>query len=53
LRHTCFICGLTEDDFVKANLSWKEHIQKDHNVFSYIYYIFYIRQKVFDAYNTY
>jgi hypothetical protein len=44
-RHSCFICGQTEDQILKGipgALSWKTHIQKDHNVFSYINYILYI-----------
>ena len=49
-KHTCFICGQNENDLIKAKLNWKDHIQKEHNVLSYIYYILYIQQTVKDEY---
>jgi len=52
-RHICFVCGRSENEIMKdipGGKGWKDHITKEHNIFSYINYILYIRQKIIDEY---
>lgn len=40
LRNTCFICGLSRIDFESAaDVTFEEHIHKEHNLWSYVNFI--------------
>jgi hypothetical protein len=45
----CTICGLKKDDIEKVydkyGRSYEDHMQKDHNIFNYIFYIIYLHKK--------
>jgi len=49
IKQRCFICDLTKADFLSANKSWVDHVSKEHNVFSYIYFILYLQKKESDG----
>lgn len=51
-RNVCFICGKTEEEITREkDGNWKRHINNEHNVFSYINYVLFIRQRVIDEYS--
>ncbi len=45
IKDRCFICGLNRFDFETKNKSWIDHIQKEHNAYSYLYFIQYVQEK--------
>ena len=45
IKEKCFICGLRRFDFEIKNKSWSDHIEKEHNVYAYLYYILYVSKK--------
>jgi hypothetical protein len=46
LRTECFICGLTEEDFVKVGRdAFDKHIHEEHNAWAYVSYFHYIYRK--------
>ena len=45
VKERCFICGLSRIEFETKNKSWVDHVQKEHNVFAYLYFILYIQKK--------
>mmetsp|Transcript_1137 Transcript_1137/g.2746 ORF Transcript_1137/g.2746 Transcript_1137/m.2746 type:complete len:3258 (-) Transcript_1137:2504-12277(-) len=45
IKETCFICGRSRFEFEVKHLSWKNHIYLEHNLYSYLAFIIYIRNK--------
>ena len=45
IRERCFICGLNRFDFENRRQSWRDHIEKDHNAYAYLYFIIYVTSK--------
>ena len=45
VKERCFICGMNRFEFETKNKSWFDHIQKEHNAFSYLYFILYVQAK--------
>jgi hypothetical protein len=49
MNNVCTICGLKKEEIEKVydrfGRSYNDHIQKDHNIFNYIYYIIYLYKK--------
>ena len=50
LRDSCFVCGIERKDYENLNLppnfpSFEEHKHRDHDVWSYIYFIDYLNGK--------
>jgi hypothetical protein len=45
IKETCFICGRNRFEFEVKHLSWKNHIYLEHNLYSYLAFIVYIRRK--------
>uniref|UniRef100_UPI00398F4F09 inositol 1,4,5-trisphosphate-gated calcium channel ITPR3 isoform X3 n=1 Tax=Pristiophorus japonicus TaxID=55135 RepID=UPI00398F4F09 len=39
LKSTCFICGLERDKFDNKTVSFEEHINDEHNMWNYLYFI--------------
>lgn len=47
INNVCVICGKQKFEFELRGSGWNEHIQLEHNLFSYLAYIIYIRRKPF------
>ncbi|XP_023812775.1 inositol 1,4,5-trisphosphate receptor type 3 isoform X2 [Oryzias latipes] len=45
LKTTCFICGLERDKFDNKTVSFEEHINMEHNIWNYLYFIVLLREK--------
>ncbi|KAM6977326.1 inositol 1,4,5-trisphosphate-gated calcium channel ITPR3 [Aplochiton taeniatus] len=45
LKTTCFICGLERDKFDNKTVSFEEHINVEHNIWHYLYFIVLVREK--------
>lgn len=41
----CFVCGNNRSDFSKQSINFNHHILKQHDPWTYIYYIFYMKKK--------
>jgi inositol 1,4,5-triphosphate receptor type 1 len=54
-KSVCFICGIPNDTFEKEGVKGKgfrDHYKNDHNVYSYIYYVLYIKSKSTQDHNA-
>jgi hypothetical protein len=45
LRNTCFVCGLDRSSFEHQPVTFEEHIQVEHNLWHYLYFIVLIKIK--------
>lgn len=45
LRNTCFVCGLDRSSFENRTVTFEEHIQIEHNLWHYLYFIVLIKIK--------
>lgn len=45
LRNTCFVCGLNRSSFENRTVTFEEHIQNEHNLWHYLYFIVLIKTK--------
>lgn len=45
IENICIICGREKYEFELRGSGWNEHIQIEHNLFSYLAYIIYVRRK--------
>uniref|UniRef100_A0A3P8WR32 Inositol 1,4,5-trisphosphate receptor n=1 Tax=Cynoglossus semilaevis TaxID=244447 RepID=A0A3P8WR32_CYNSE len=45
LKTTCFICGLERDKFDNKTVSFEEHVNLEHNIWNYLYFIVLLREK--------
>merc|ERR1712176_226730 len=45
IRNTCFICGLERRAFDHRSISFETHIQYEHNMWHYLYFIVHLRTK--------
>ncbi|XP_072241680.1 inositol 1,4,5-trisphosphate-gated calcium channel ITPR2 isoform X2 [Leuresthes tenuis] len=45
LKTTCFICGLERDKFDNKTVSFEEHIQSEHSMWHYLYFLVLVRTK--------
>jgi len=45
IRNTCFICGLERRAFDNRSISFETHIQYEHNMWHYLYFIVHLRTK--------
>nr|AAT47836.1 inositol 1,4,5-triphosphate receptor [Oikopleura dioica] len=45
IRNTCFICGLERRSFDNRSISFETHIQYEHNMWHYLYFIVHLRTK--------
>ena len=50
-NNLCYICFLTQTEFDKEQQDFEMHIKKDHNIWNYIYFIFYIYNKFSTEYS--
>ena len=49
-KNTCFVCGYSRKDFEKEEKSFDFHIQHEHNIWRYIYFIAYLKKKTLNEY---
>lgn len=47
----CFICSLERTDFEKEGIFFIKHTEKEHNTWSYFFYIVYLEEKDSMDYN--
>ena len=45
IHNVCFICGAEKSDIEKKAINFKQHVEKTHNCWNYIYYILSIREE--------
>jgi len=45
LRNTCFVCGLDRSSFENRSVTFEDHIQIEHNLWHYLYFIVLIKTK--------
>ena len=48
----CFICGIKRKRFDLEGKGWLEHIYIDHNVYNYLAFNIYLRNKNYNSCNT-
>jgi len=44
-KNTCFICGLERKDFDNKNVTFEDHVNKEHNMWNYLWFIVLIKVK--------
>ena len=47
----CFVCNLDRSDFDREGNGWDEHIEEEHNLWQYLFYIVYLRSRKADEYS--
>ena len=47
----CFICGIDRATFDRNGVSFSQHIKRDHNIWSYVHLLVYLRTKPITEYN--
>lgn len=45
LKNSCFICGLERKEFDNKNVTFEDHIRREHNMWHYLYFIVLIKVK--------
>lgn len=45
LKNSCFICGLKRADFDNRTVTFEQHINNEHNMWDYLYFIVLIKVK--------
>lgn len=45
IKESCFICGNDKFQFEVKRLGWNQHVQMEHNVYSYLAFVLYIKRK--------
>lgn len=45
ITNKCFICGINKYEFEMKGNGWLNHIYLEHNVYQYLFYIIYVRNK--------
>merc|ERR1719203_23763 len=43
LKNSCFICGLERKEFDNKNVTFEDHIRREHNMWHYLYFIVLIK----------
>lgn len=51
MKSRCFVCGLDRYIFEKNADGFENHIERDHQVWNYLYYLFYLEKKDVNEYN--
>ena len=41
-KNYCFICQLTRDDCLKKNIDFEQHVNKEHFIWNYLYFLTYL-----------
>jgi hypothetical protein len=45
LKYTCFICGLDRSKFDNKSITFEDHVQTEHNMWHYLYFLILLKQK--------
>lgn len=45
MMHVCFICNFPRLEFDKNGEGFEKHIEKDHNLWNYVYFILFLTSK--------
>jgi inositol 1,4,5-triphosphate receptor type 1 len=45
MLNTCFICSIDKNTFDRGGTPFAQHIKTEHNMWEYLYYVVYLRQK--------
>ena len=40
----CTICGLTKDTLTTRGVSWSNHVEREHNIWSYVTFFYYLQE---------
>jgi len=40
----CTVCGLSKDHLTSKGISWEQHTEKEHNIWSYITFFYYLQE---------
>lgn len=51
MKNICFICGLDRDTFEQFADGFENHIERDHQLWNYLYYIYHLQAKDQTEYN--
>jgi len=49
--NNCFVCGRNRSDFSKKSKNFDDHIEKEHDPWYYLYFLYYMKQKGLDELN--
>lgn len=49
--NVCFVCGLTRVEFNKRGKNFDDHQRDDHNLWKYVYFLYYLKSKGEDRLN--
>jgi hypothetical protein len=41
----CYICNLAREDIEMGNIAFSDHVQNDHNMWKYLWYIIYLEER--------
>lgn len=50
-NNLCYICYLTRTEFDKEQQDFEEHIKKNHNLWNYIFFVYYLNNKFSTEYS--
>ena len=45
MASNCFICSIKSAEFDKSGVGFLNHIQKEHNMWSYVYFLMHLKEK--------
>lgn len=45
MKNLCFVCGIERDKLEKLSVGYQGHYKKEHNMWNYVYYYAYLRDK--------
>ncbi|CAM9149389.1 unnamed protein product [Chrysoparadoxa australica] len=45
LTERCFICNIEREEFEKLSIDFESHIKHDHNMWMYVWFLIYLREK--------
>ena len=43
MKNVCFICGLERDVFDQFADGFENHIERDHNLWNYLYFLYHLK----------
>jgi len=45
LEEKCFVCGIDDSRFLEVKKSFETHVSVEHEIWNYLYYLFYLKSK--------
>lgn len=40
----CTVCGLSKDELTNNGISWSTHVEREHNIWSYVTFFYYLQE---------